>query len=319
MSVNHENLATSSNRPLELFKFHLYTIWLFTQSDLKCIVFPETAFGLFSALSGSQITTNPSPILLNILGRLPKVILWNWLNLLIFALANQRLPESIREDTVNKPWRPIPTQRISIEGTTRLLLWTIPAVLLFISWLGGQHEYIAMLVLTWMYNDLGGADDHYLTRNAINALGFICYSSGSTIVAAGYEWKLNARGNIWLVIVAGIIFSTIQMQDMADMKGDALRGRRTLPLVRGQEVARWSIAIPVIFWSFFCPRYWHVSIWVYTLPVSVGILLAVRVVCQRTFAADRITWKIWCVWTTMLYLLPLCKDYSVLGRFLELV
>lgn len=279
---------------------------------------PETAFGLCSALSGSQMTTNPSPVLLDVLGRLPKVMLWNWLNLLIFNLANQRLPDSIREDAANKPWRPIPTRRISPEGTRRILLWTIPAVFLLINWLGGQNECVTMLVLAWMYNDLGGADDHYLTRNAINAIALACYSSGSAIVAAGYgDWELSAKGSAWLVIVASIVFSTLQMQDMADMKGDALRGRKTLPLVRGQGVARWSIAIPVILWSFFCPKYWNLSLWGFVLPVSVGILLAVRVICLRSVAADGVSWNLWCVWTTILYLLPLCKDYSVFERFLE--
>ncbi|KAE9363384.1 hypothetical protein N431DRAFT_356941 [Stipitochalara longipes BDJ] len=296
-------------------QFHLYTIWLFTLNDLKSIVLPETAFGLFSALSGSQLTTNTSPNLLDVLARLPKVLLWNWLNLLIFDLANQRLPDSIREDLVNKPWRPIPTKRITPEGTRDLLLWTIPCVLLGMLHLGGMQETIAMLVLTWMYNDLGGADNHYLTRNAINALGFMCYSSGSTIVATGYgEWEHNGRMQTWLTIVGGIIFSTLQMQDMADMEGDALRGRKTLPLVWGQGVARWSIAIPVIFWSFLCPHYWEVGPTTYLLPVSVGMLLAVRVLYLRSVDADRRTWKLWCVWTSILYVLPLCKDFGVFER-----
>ncbi|KAF4633169.1 hypothetical protein G7Y89_g4949 [Cudoniella acicularis] len=136
-----------------------------------------------------------------------------------YKKANQRLPDSISEDKINKPWRPIPMKRISAQGAQKLLLWVIPIVLIATYFLGGFEETIAMMVLTWMYNDLSGADHHYLTRNLINALCFICYSSGSTKVAAGYElWKLNDRMRQWLVIVACIVFSALQMQDMADMR-----------------------------------------------------------------------------------------------------
>ena len=293
--------------------YHARTIYLFTRNDLKSIVYPECAFGLFSALSGHLLTTNPSPNAWEIVARLPQNLLWNWLNLLIFDLANQRLPASIVEDSVNKPWRPIPSGRISAAATRRLLLYTIPVTFCLIAILGGMREFIGMLVLTWLYNDLEGADDNYLTRNAINALGFVCYSSGSTIVAAGYgRWELNSRAFEWLAIVGGIVFSTLQMQDMADMAGDAVRGRGTLPLVHGEEVARWSIAIPVVFWSLFCPVYWEVGLWAFAPSVLIGGTLAFRVLWYRTVEADRRTWKLWCIWTEALYILPLCKNPSAL-------
>ncbi|TGO77364.1 hypothetical protein BELL_0111g00090 [Botrytis elliptica] len=186
----------------------------------------------------------------------------------------------------------------------------MPVTVLFTWRLGGLDECIIMLVLTWMYNDLGGANENYFLRNILNALGFMCYSSGSTTVAAGYGiWDRNERSHIWLAIIGAIVFSTLQIQDMPDMKGDLARGRRTLPLVHGQRIARVSIALPVLFWSFVCPFYWELNLWAYALPVVLGSTLAGRVLLLTTTHADRLTWKLWCIWV-MALLYDLSKVYA---------
>ena len=306
------SLITHSLGQENTFGFHLYTVWLFTCNDLKSIVYPETAFGIFSALSGPLLTTNDNPHLTTILARIPQVILWNWLNVLVFDVANQRLPDSILEDSVNKPWRALPSRRITPSAARRLLLFVIPVVIFASLYLGGAEETVLMMVLTWMYNDLKGADENYLVRNIINSAGFICYSSGTTIVAAGYgEHTLNSRAYIWLGIVGAVVFSTLQMQDMPDVKGDAARGRRTLPIVHGEYVARWSIAVPVTVWSTVCPWFWELGQLGWATSLTVGGLLAGRVLMLQGVEADKTTWKIWCVWTATLYLLPLFKNYSV--------
>ena len=288
--------------------FHLHTIWLFTLSDLKSIVCPETAFAIFSALSGESLTTNATPGLSDILGRLPRIILWNWANLLLFDVANQRLPQSILEDTVNKPWRPLPSKRLTDDEARRILLVLVPMVFLVSTYLGGVFESMAMMSLTWMYNDLGGADENYIVRNLINACGFVCYSSGATIVAAGYgQNELNRNAYVWLAVVGAIVFSTLQMQDMADMEGDAARGRRTLPLVHGETFARWSIALPVAIWSLVCPTFWGSGVIGFGISVAAGSVLVFRILVLSGPMAYRRTWVIWCLWTMTLYLLPLLK------------
>ena len=178
-------------------------------------MFPETAFGICSALSGPMLTSNQVPEALEILARLPMVLLWTWINVLIFDLANQRLPNSIIEDSVNKAWRPIPAGRMSAADARHLLLLAIPTGFVITLYIGGMEETVAMMVLTWMYNDLGGADENFVARNFINALGFMCYSSGATKVACGYgQCELNQNAYEWLAIIGGIIFTTLQMQDM---------------------------------------------------------------------------------------------------------
>ena len=295
--------------------FHLHTVWLFTLNDLKSIVFPETAFAVFSALSGRSLTTNATPCLADILRRLPYIILWNWTNCLLFDVANQRLPQAILEDKFNKPWRPLPSKRLTSDEARRTLLILVPAVFLVSHYLGGLFEAVAMISLTWMYNDLGGADENYVLRNLINACGFVCYSSGATTVAIGFgQHKLNHKAHIWLIIVGAIVFSTLQMQDMADMDGDAARGRRTLPLAHGETTARWSIAVPVMAWSFICPAFWASGVVGYAISIALGSILSVRVLLMSGSMAYRRTWGFWCLWSTTLYLLPLLQDDKIFFR-----
>lgn len=228
------------------------------------------------------------------------------MNVLLFDIANQRLPDSIIEDSVNKGWRPIPSGRITPIEARRLLLVVIPIVFAGSLFLGGIVETVAMMVLTWMYNDLGGADELYVVRNVINALGFMCYSSGATEVAAG-SYSVTPEAYRWIAIVGAIVFSTLSMQDLPDVVGDAARGRRTSPLVMGDTWSRWEIAIPIFLWSVFCPLFWRVTWLGFIVPFTVGAWLAFRIVYFRNSAADKVSWKMWCLWTGTLYALPLCR------------
>lgn len=87
--------------------YHVYSVWLFTFSDLKTIVLPETAFGLLISISSK----NDWCEIVKVLCRGPLVIFWMWINLLPFCINNQRHPASIAEDVVNKPWRTMPSKR----------------------------------------------------------------------------------------------------------------------------------------------------------------------------------------------------------------
>ena len=268
-------------------------------------------FGIFSALSGPVLTTNSAPQLLTILSRLPLVILWNWINVLIFDLANQRLPGSVLEDSINKPWRPLPSGRITAAQARRLLLAVLPVAFILTLYLGGMEETVAMMVLTWMYNDLGGADENYLIRNVINAFGFMCYSSGATLVACGFgEHQLNRTAYQWLAMIGGIVFSTLQMQDMSDQEGDQARGRGTVPLVLGDGPARWTIIVPVMLWSFLCPLFWALHPYAFVAPVAAGGVVSLRLLLWRTVESDKLTWKFWNVWISCVYFLPLIKYHA---------
>ena len=164
------------------------------------------------------------------------------------------------------------------------------------------------LMLNWMYNDLGGSDVHYIVRNLINALALVVAATG-TIEVAMYDshrnYNFNTVGHQWLAIKAATVFTTLQIQDLRDQAGDLVRARSTVPLSFGDSATRWTIAIPVMFWSLFCPFFWRVSPWGYFVPLIGGSVLSFRVLMHRGISADQNSWRLWGIWTFILVLMPL--------------
>ena len=291
--------------PLSLL-YHLNTLYLFTASDFKTIVIPQTAFGVFSSLSG-HLVTGEHPCLLTAIIRTPQVLFWTWINLLPFAIDNQRHPEAILEDRINKSWRPLPSRRLGPQQAKLLMMAFYLAALLFSIYTGSTLQCLMLIFLGRMYNGLGTADRGCIIRNLTNAAGFLCFASGATIVANKDSTVLNAKAYQWFAVIGLIVFSTVQSQDMGDQKGDAARGRKTIPLVIGDWNARWTIAIPVIVWSLLTPAFWTLPLSGFIIPSLLGALVAKRVLLNRTGQEDKLTFVIWNIWMVSLYLLPLIK------------
>lgn len=303
--------TSSTDSLLTTFIDSLRTVGLFTKDDFYTFVVPNTIFGISAALSDRFMAGNATHMS-TVLQRLPLVVFFNWSNLLIFDLANQRLPESIEEDRLNKPWRPLPAGKISQRQTRHLMIIMMPIVVLLNCILSVWKETTLLFTLTWIYNDLRGGDDNWLVRNIVIASAFFLYNLGSLKVAIGVSDvtvsdPVSSAAYGWTAIISAVIVSTMQVQDLKDQAGDLARGRETAPLVLGESTARRAIAIPVLFWSFACAAVW--GLWI--LPVAVGSYVAYRVVWRRGVVEDRRSWKLWCLWTAILYLLPLLSGISM--------
>ena len=291
--------------------YHLYTIWLFTRSDLKTIVIPSTVFGVVCSLSGPVLTTNPSPLVLDIGKRLPITAFWAWINLLPFAIDNQRQPDGIKEDSENKPWRPLPSKRLTPKQATSSMLALYFLAFLSSLYLGGIWQCITLMGLGYWYNDRKGADSSCIIRNFINACGYICFTSGSLeVMSNSSSTLLKPVAYQWLLTIGLVVLTTIQSQDMYDQAGDSLRKRWTVPLVAGDGVARWTIVVPIGIWSWFCPTFWQISIEGFATSVILGIIIVWRIFFKRTVEADRNSFRIYNMWIVSLYLLPLIKRSS---------
>ena len=293
----------------ERFKKSLYSLWLFTKDDTPTFVIPNTVFGVCGALAGSRLITHNGTFT-SVLLHLPYILLFNWSNLLVFDLANQRLPESAQEDTLNKPWRPVPSGRMTSTQVRKWMLLAIPLVLAFNHFAMHVGTETALLyTLTWLYNDLKGGDEGWFLRNAIIAAAFGLYNLGSLKIAAatGAASNVTVAGYAWIAIISGVILTTMHVQDLKDVAGDKARGRKTAPLVMGDLPARWTLAIPVPVWTAYCACFWSLG-WLIAAPAAVlGGYVAWRCLCVKGKKADRKTWQLWCLWTALLYMMPLVR------------
>ncbi|KAL9582283.1 MAG: hypothetical protein Q9203_005559 [Teloschistes exilis] len=181
----------------------------------------------------------------------------------------------------------------------------MPIVLALNSMFGVWKETTLLFNLTWIYNDLRGGDDNWLVRNLILAFAFFLYNLGSLKVASkktdGVESALDTTTYAWTASISAIIFTTMQVQDLKDQEGDRARARHTAPIDLGDSAARWTIAVPILVWSMVCALIWHS----FVLPVMIGLFVTYRVLRKRGVKEDRRSWKLWFLWTAVLYLLPL--------------
>ncbi|KAI3391513.1 hypothetical protein diail_7192 [Diaporthe ilicicola] len=310
-SAPYEEVSGHGQRSLG---FHLFTLFLFTKSDFKTVIFPQSIFAIATALSGDA--ASPQAHLGSDVGaivlRIPQMVIWLWIHLLVLDVANQRQPESIAEDTINKPWRPLPSGRLSQSEALRLLRVAVPAAAVIGVFLGAFTPSAAFTTLAWLYNDLEGSSAGPILRNVINAAGLCCLGWGGHDVLTGnvgdnagwfQNWFLN-----WTLVTAAMIATTVHAQDLPDMKGDQARDRKTLPLVYGERVARWSLAVFIVLWSVILPGFCHVGIpAVWWLLFGLGTLIsALTTLCWRE-TSDKLVWNLWCVWATGVYLLPLFR------------
>ena len=302
---NYESPHPDASNPIS---FHLKTLWLFTRSDFKAVIFPQIIFALANVLSGNVVQEASTLAEAKPLIRIFYAVSWLWIHLLVEDIANQRLELSIVEDSTNKPWRPLHSCRITSEGARHLLFGAVFNAILISSILNVVTPSLSIITLTWMYNDLDGANHHFLIRNVLNAGGLLSFGGGATLIISGTKNHLTDKGYQWFAIMGAVIATTIHVQDLADVEGDAARHRRTIPLVMGQRVARWSAASFVVFWTLACASYWCLKLSYSAFPVIAGTTLAALILTSRDVRCDKMAWKFWCLWIAVLYLSPLSAN-----------
>jgi 4-hydroxybenzoate polyprenyltransferase len=164
----------------------------------------------------------------------------------------------------------------------------------------------------WVYNELKMGDEGWIQRNKIIALGFGVFNWSSLKVAIGAgantspETSITSDGLRWIYIVSAIILTTMHIQDLKDVVGDRAKGRKTAPLVLGEQPARWTLVISIILWGPFCAVYWRKPC-IGLIAVLFGTFIAWRCVLYKGNKEDRKTWQLWCAWTALLSLMPVAS------------
>ncbi|KAK8067765.1 Fumagillin beta-trans-bergamotene synthase [Apiospora saccharicola] len=293
--------------------YHLHTIWLFTVGDLHTTCLQSVLFGLSGAASGrliTPITTGDDDLMSSdlatwtLIQRLPWVFLFDWLILLVAQLSNQSAAGAPEEDALNKPYRPIPSGRISQSQVRHGLM--PPAILislLFSFTLGVHWETTVFMAMLYMYNDFGGAEVP-VARQILNGIALALLGLGALKLAAGPGSVVSAEGYAWAGILALLVATTIQTQDFRDMEGDAARGRRTLPLVVGDTAMRWVTVVLMLLWAFFVPWLCGAGVTGYVLSAATAGVAGFSLAAYRNPKADARSYKLWSVWLAVIDIMP---------------
>ena len=150
-------------------------------------------------------------------------------------------------DRVNKPKRPLPSQRLTIRQA-----WTFTVVTyvlaLVLAWLvapGGRHEcfwiVLAAVVCTFIYS----MPPLRTKRLGIWANVTIAIPRGVLLKVAGWSSVKTIIGlEPWYIgaIFGLFLLGATTTKDFADMSGDRLGGCRTLPIQYGVRRAAWMIS-----------------------------------------------------------------------------
>ncbi|KAK7058009.1 S-adenosyl-L-methionine-dependent methyltransferase, partial [Favolaschia claudopus] len=270
-------------------RYHAYTLWIFTESDFMTTMVPISLFAIVAA---------PLTSIRNV----PHLVFWLWLHLLGFNTSNQT---ASLEDKTNKPDRPLPAGRISLEAAM-ILRWLLMPICWALSLAYSKQTMFASMALsafTAMYNELGGSGSHFAVRYMLNGLGFAAFEAGTTLVAKNDRTYLDSAG--WLAIfLSGSIFATtIYAQDFRDVIGDALIDRDTIPLRFGRP-SRLALLIGLIAWSIGLPYIWNLDVYSAAAFTALGLYAGGRFVKHRTIEEDRKSYFYYNVWVSVAHILP---------------
>lgn len=148
-----------------------------------------------------------------------------------------------------------------------------------------------------------------MARHLIDGFGYRCFNTGALEVALGGSgvYSLTTSLLVWEAIISGLVFATIYTMDMYDQEGDSSRNRKTVPLVIGDNLGRWSIAFFMTIWLVVCPAYVGAPLIGFTLMLGLGGLISVRYLLLWAVADDKKTFKLWNLFMVGTYVLPLLR------------
>ncbi|KAI4522656.1 hypothetical protein K525DRAFT_255409 [Schizophyllum commune Loenen D] len=271
-----------------LLRRHLYTLFLFTYSDMKTILLPITVFASVAAPAQS-----PQCLLLG--------VFWTWLHQLHANLSNQY--RALEEDKMNKPWRPLPAHRVT-PRQAELLRWTLIPLTIGFSTLGGPHAVAASIWLATalVIYEQPSVSGHWLGKNILNTAGYIGFEYGATAML-GEGRPLSASAVLLLLCSGLVILTTIHAQDFADIAGDSALGRVTFP-IRAPALSRALIYLGIPLLSLALSIAWDMFWAARVLFLALGSAVAWRFYAFRTISHDARSYVLYNVWLFSVHLLP---------------
>jgi 4-hydroxybenzoate polyprenyltransferase len=265
--------------------------WKITARDFPATLIPYLCVGVGTFFAAALPMHELPAVLL-------KVAVYGFLYVYAFTPINQLA--SIEEDRANKPNRPLPqgliTRRWMVQHAIATnILYAASGFLFAIPW----------PTLTWLalihLHHVRRIYRHWFFKN-------IVFISGGAAVQLTATWGMvsPAASLPWLWIgvsslLAGIGYNT---QDIRDVAGDRLMGRKTMPIAWGEEKARIALcfvlfAIPVIQYMVLRglrPDFGLVHLAALGIPGAVTWLSAVCFLLFRNPRSDNRSYQLFCCW-----------------------
>lgn len=236
--------------------------------------------------------------------------LWVWIHLLQANVSNQTY--SAHEDVINKPWRPLPSGRITVNETSQFRWFLLAVCLCLSSWHGPGvlSASAALSLVEVLYDDLGFSS-HPVLKNLCNVGGYLMFELGATIILSS-EASVDRTSLVALLSSGLLIFTTIHAQDFADVDGDRLSGRRTLPII-APEGSRLYMLAALPGWSIILSMLWGLGPLCGTLFLAFGLFVGTQYFRFRDGPHDQSSYLLYNVWLLVAHVLPMNARSKLLG------
>ncbi|KAL0483745.1 digeranylgeranylglyceryl phosphate synthase [Acrasis kona] len=212
---------------MEILSYEAKICWGFIRIDFPIATIPPLLFSITALkLCIRDFGFDPMQTLVNSVYSLIYFVLF----LYTFTLSNQVI--GVDEDKINKPQRPIPSGMITVEDAKKRLYF-YNAVYFLISFYKGVVPQTLMWQAATFFGHFGGGHKNGIIKNFLNSVaGIIPQLAGAWKIMYG---EVPDHINQWIIYVAWIMFFLMPIQELRDIPGDKLNGRKTLPIMLGEK------------------------------------------------------------------------------------
>ena len=200
----------------------------FSRRDWSATIIPGSIFAV-----GAVRSSQPTPSLMSMISRY--ILLLSWLTpyVYFFNLFSQIM--GVDEDWINKPDRPIPSGKVTLN---RAKWRCVIALLAFLS-IPALEPSLLPETLCWVsvvvFLCLTPAGNHWFGKSCVAMALGVWSLLGASWKAIAPGMPKNERNILAVSVWAGLL---TQIQDLRDVKGDIAVGRKTMPIVFGDMTTR---------------------------------------------------------------------------------
>ena len=225
-----------------------------------------------------------------------------WLQVYSVTLSEQL--HSQAEDYLNKPWRPLASGAVSHAWfRTRSVIFALTYLLVGIV-LGAGWWCLSVGVISLLHAHVG-LSRWWLAKNILPTLGLLAM--------LGAQWRIVApltpAAWRWMIGMFVLIVVVIHIQDLRDLEGDRVVGRRTLPMVLGDRPTRISLALTFLMMPLADRILMQVGpgsslmAWAcYAVTTLLCLIITWCILTCRGREADHRTYRYWEYWFTAMFL-----------------